>query len=165
MRVPPKVRVPFEVLVFRALMGSTGSWHPLSSRWVGFDALVCGQMSRERGECHQLLRSGGAVSSTHSNRGDRDGGVKRTEDGRGDGGEEKCVKVNSPRNTSKDFGRQSYRRSVSMIWGYEHDQRNSHTSLQLIGHVSRFAAFLFSCPRECGPANQTESRYFSYRSA
>lgn len=68
MRVPPKVHVPFEVLVFRALMGSTGSWHPLSSRWVGFDALVCGQMSRERGECHRLLRSGGAVSSAHAQR-------------------------------------------------------------------------------------------------
>ncbi|GAA6095885.1 uncharacterized [Tachysurus ichikawai] len=80
MRVPPKVRVPFEVLVFRALMGSTGSWHPLSSRWVGFDALVCGQMSRERGECHQLLRSGGAVSSTHGNPGDRDGGVIHREE-------------------------------------------------------------------------------------
>lgn len=100
MRVPPKVRVPFEVLVFRALMGSTGSWHPLSSRWVGFDALVCGQMSRERGECHQLLRSGGAVSSTRSNRGDRDGGGKRLDEEPGDG---KCVKVNSPQKQIKSW--------------------------------------------------------------
>lgn len=116
MRGPPKVRVPFEVLVFRALMGSTGSWHPLSSRWVGFDALVCGQMSREQGECHQLLRSGEAVRSTCSNPGDRDRGVKRTRKRmwqrtrKGGRGKRKCVEVRLLQNRSESC--QSFRRSV-----------------------------------------------------
>lgn len=136
MRVPPKVRVPFEVLVFRALMGSTGSWHPLSSRWVGFDALVCGQMSRERGECHQLLRSGGAVSSTHSNRGDRDGGVKHREGVWGNEGERKCAKVNSPQ---KVLGGK-VTDVVSMNWRYQHlfSEMKKIQSIQPLDHVHMF---------------------------